>query len=295
VNETHSLEAWSDGRAYDGTVSIVQPLISPLYAGKSGHEFVAALSGIGDTTGFDIVRAYWQKQHSGADFESFWRKSLHDGWVEGTAFAPKSVTAKAAVPAATTPADAGSLEINFRRDPSIYDGQFANNGWLQELPKPMTKLTWDNAVLVGPKMAAREHLSTEDMVTLELGGRKITAPVWIQAGHPDNSITVHLGYGRTRAGRAGTGAGFDVYPLRTTSAMWIATRGKLTKTGETYKLASTQGYQTMDTPDGNPRPLVREASLEEYLKKPKFAQEEQPPKELTLYPGYDYGQDYAWA
>jgi molybdopterin-containing oxidoreductase family iron-sulfur binding subunit len=296
VNESHYLEAWSDGRAYDGTVSIVQPLIAPLYAGKSAHEFVSALSGISDVTSYDIVRGYWQKQHPGPDFDAFWRKSLHDGWVDGTTYAPKSVTAKTTgVPA---PASAGdkTLEINFRRDPSIYDGQFANNGWLQELPKPMTKLTWDNAVMVGPKMATREGLATEDLVTLELGGRKITAPVWIQAGHPDNSVTVYLGYGRTRAGRAGTGAGFNVYPLRTTSALWIAAGGKLTKTGETYKLASTQGYQTMDTPDGaTPRPLVREASLEEYRKEPKFAQEDQPPKELTLYPGYDYAkQDYAW-
>ncbi len=136
-------------------VCIVQPLISPLYCGKSAHELLSALSGIGDATGFDILRAYWQKQHAGADFEAFWRKSLHDGWVEGTAFAPKSVTAKTSAPANATATDAGSLEINFRRDPCIYDGRFANNGWLQELPKPMTKLTWDNAVLVSPKMAER--------------------------------------------------------------------------------------------------------------------------------------------
>ncbi|HWX93937.1 MAG TPA: TAT-variant-translocated molybdopterin oxidoreductase [Terriglobales bacterium] len=295
VNEAHCLEAWSDARAYDGTVSIVQPLIAPLYAGKSAHELVSALSGISDAAGYDIVRGYCQKQHPGPDFDAFWRKSLHDGWVEGTTFVPKSVSAKNAVVPAPASAGDKTLEINFRRDPSIYDGQFANNGWLQELPKPMTKLTWDNAVLVGPMLAEREGLKTEDMVTLELGGRKITAPVWIQAGHPDDSVTVHLGYGRTRAGRAGTGAGFNVYPLRTTSALWFATGGKLTKTGETYKLASTQGYQTMDTPDGAARPLLREASLDEYRKEPKFAQEEQPPKELTLYPGYDYAkQDYAW-
>ena len=295
VNDAHCLEAWSDARAYDGTVSIVQPLILPLYAGKSAHELLSALSGISDATGYDIVRAYWQKQHAAADFDTFWRKSLHEGWVEGTTYSPKPVSAKTAgLPAAAT-SEQNGLEINFRRDPSIHDGQFANNGWLQELPKPMTKLTWDNAVLVGPKMAAREGLKTEDMVTLELGGRKITAPVWIQAGHPDNSVTVYLGYGRTRAGRAGTGAGFDVYPLRTTLALWFGTGGKLTKTGETYKLASTQGYQTMDTPDGATRPLVREASLEQYRKAPKFAKEEEPPTELTLYPGYDYAkQDYAW-
>ena len=133
----------------------------------------------------------------------------------------------------------------------------------------MSKLTWDNAVLVGPKMAEREDLKTEDMVTLELNGRKISAPVWVQAGHPDNSVTVYLGYGRTRAGRAGTGAGFDAYPLRTTAALWFATGGKLTKSGATYKLASTQGYQTMETPDGASRPLVRETTLEEYHKEPE--------------------------
>jgi MoCo/4Fe-4S cofactor protein with predicted Tat translocation signal len=297
VNEAHSLEAWGDARACDGSVSIVQPLIAPLYAGKSAYEMVSTLSGVSDATGYDLVRAYWQKQHAGADFEAFWRKSLHDGWVEGTAFIARAATLKErdfASPSATAANDK-TLEINFRRDPSIYDGQFANHGWLQELPKPMTKLTWDNAVLVGPKMAEREGLKTEDMVTLELKGRKITAPVWIQAGHPDNSVTVYLGYGRTRAGRAGTGAGFDVYPLRTTAAPWFAAGGKLTKTGGTYKLASTQGYQTMDTPNGHTRPLVRETSLEEYRKEPKFAQEEQVPKELTLYPAVDYAkQDYAW-
>jgi MoCo/4Fe-4S cofactor protein with predicted Tat translocation signal len=294
VDEAHSLEAWGDARAYDGTVSIIQPLIAPLYSGKSAHELVSALSGVSDATGYDLVRAYWQKQHSGADFEAFWRKSLHDGWIEGTAYAPKSVSAKANIPAEAA-ADQKSLEINFRRDPSIYDGQFSNNGWLQELPKPMTKLTWDNAVLVGPKMAEREQLQTEDVVTIELAGRKVSGPVWVQAGHPDNSVTIHLGYGRTRAGRAGTGAGFDVYPLRTSAALWIAIGGKLTKSGATYKLASTQGYQTMDTPDGAHRPLVRETSLEEYRKEPKFAQEEQTPRELTLYPNVDYGkQEYAW-
>src|SRR5579864_6337166 len=294
INEAHSLEAWGDARAYDGTVSIIQPLIAPLYSGKSGHELVSALSGVSDATGYDLVRAYWQKQHSGADFEAFWRKSLHDGWIEGTAYAPKSLSVKnLSLPPSS--ADQKSLEINFRRDPSVYDGQFSNNGWLQELPKPMTKLTWDNAVLVGPKMAEREQLQTEDVVTIELAGRKVSGPVWVQAGHPDNSVTIHLGYGRTHAGRAGTGAGFDVYPLRTTSALWIATGGKLTKSGATYKLASTQGYQTMDTPNGATRPLVRETSLEEYRKEPMFAQEEQTPRELTLYPNVDYTkQEYAW-
>jgi MoCo/4Fe-4S cofactor protein with predicted Tat translocation signal len=289
VNEAHYLEAWSDGRAYDGTVSIVQPLIAPLYGGKSAHEMLSTLMGVSDASGYDIVRGHWQKQHAGPDFEAWWRRTLNDGFIEGSAYTPKSVSLKLhPLPDVPASADANSLEVNFRRDPSVYDGQFANNGWLQELPKPMSKLTWDNAVLMGPKMADREGIKTMDVVTLELGGRKVTGPVWIQAGHPDHSVTVHLGYGRRKAGRAGTGAGFDAYALRTTNALWIATGGKLTKTGDRYQLASTQGYQTMDTGDSEIRPLVREATLEEYRKEPKFAQEGEPPAALTLYPGFDY-------
>ena len=288
VNETHYLEAWSDARAYDGTVSIVQPLIAPLYNGKSAHEILSTLMGVPDAAGYDIIRSYWQKQHTGTDVEAWWRKTLNDGFIEGSRYASKSVEVRTGNIPSAHPVDPNSLEINLRRDPSVYDGQFSNNGWLQELPKPMTKLTWDNAILVGPKMAEREGLKSMDVVTLELGGRKVTGPVWIQAGHPDHSVTVHLGYGRRAAGRAGTGAGFDAYPLRTTSALWIATGGKLTRTGGFYQLASTQGYQTMDTGDGATRPVVRETTLEEYRKEPKFAKEDEPPAALTLYPGFDY-------
>jgi molybdopterin-containing oxidoreductase family iron-sulfur binding subunit len=295
VNQAHELEAWGDARAHDGTVSIIQPLIAPLYGGKSAHEFVALLSGQADATGYDLVRSYLQKQHAGADFEQFWRKSLHDGWVGGTTFSPKPMTAKTTAIAWTYPSNANALELNIRRDPTIYDGQFSNNGWLQELPKPMTKLTWDNAVLIGPKMAERLQINVEDVVELELNGKKVNGPVWIQAGHPDNSVTVFLGYGRTRAGRVGTAQGFDAYALRTSAAPWIATGLQIRKTGETYKLASTQGYQSMDTPDGGHRPLVRETTLEEYHKEPNFAKEEEPPVGLTLYPAYDYKkEDYAW-
>jgi len=298
INQAHELESWGDARAYDGTVSIIQPLIAPLYNGKSPLEFAALLSGQSDASGYDLTRAYWQKQHPGADFEQFWRKSLHDGWIEGTAFAPKSVTAKAenSTPASTEAAS-NTIELNIRRDPTIYDGQFSNNGWLQELPKPMTKLTWDNAILIGLKMAERLQIKVEDVVELQLNGKKVTGPVWIQAGHPDNSVTVTLGYGRTRAGRVGTAQGFNAYALRTSDAPWIAAGLQIRKTGETYKLASTQGYQTMDTPNGDRRPLVRETTLEEYRKTPGFAHEEEPEPApgLTLYKPYPYKEeDYAW-
>ncbi len=294
VNEAHYLESWGDARAYDGTVSIVQPLIAPLYEGKSAYELVSMLSGQPQTSGHDLVQAYWKTQHAGADFDTFWRKSLHDGWIEGTAFTPKQVSAKDANAAPLAKSKDIATEINFRRDPSIYDGRFANNGWLQELPKPMNKLTWDNPVLMGPAMAERMGIKTEDMVELELNGKKVTAPIWIQVGHPDNSVTVFLGYGRRRAGRVGTAAGFDMYQLRFSSTPWFTSGVAIRKTGGTYKLASTQGYQTMDTPTGT-RPLVRTATLEEYHKEPDFAKEEQPPAELTLYKPYPYASEpYAW-
>jgi len=294
INQAHELEGWGDARAYDGTATIIQPLIAPLYNGKSASEFVALLSGQSDATGYDLVRAYWQRQRTGADFEAFWRRSLHDGWLEGTTYQPKSAAIKDDHFGWKWATDT-AIELNIRRDPTIHDGQFSNNGWLQELPKPMTKLTWDNAVLIGPKMAERLQIKVEDVVELELNGKKVAGPVWIQAGHPDNSVTVTLGYGRRRAGRVGTAQGFDAYALRTTAAPWIATGLQIRKTGETYKLASTQGMQSMDTPDGGYRPLVRETTLEEYRKEPGFAKEEEPAPGLTLYKPYPYKEeDYAW-
>ena len=198
VNQAHELEAWGDARAYDGTVSIIQPLIAPLYNGKSAHRICrTALRAVrchGIRSGPCLLAkaAHWR------DFEQFWRKSLHDGWIEGHAFGPKICGTATDFPSVgeLPTADPSAIELNIRRDPTIYDGQFSNNGWLQELPKPMTKLTWDNAVLIGPKMAERTRIKTEDVVELELNGKKVTGPVWIQAGHPDNSVTVFLGYGR---------------------------------------------------------------------------------------------------
>jgi MoCo/4Fe-4S cofactor protein with predicted Tat translocation signal len=294
VPEAHYLESWSDARAYDGTVSIIQPLIEPLYGGKSAHEIITILAGQSGFTGHDLVHQYWQKQHAGVDFDAFWRKSLHDGWVAGTTFASKTATLKSLTFPAGQPRAGDGIELNFRRDPSIYDGRFSNNGWLQELPKPLTKLTWDNPIMIGPTMAERLKLNFKDVAELEFNGKKVKGAVWIQAGHPDNSITVFLGYGRTRAGRIGTGTGFDVYQLRTSQAPWFADGAKLTATGETYQLASTQGYQTMETPVGE-RLLVQERSLEEYKKEPNFAKEGELPADLTLYKPFDYSKEtYSW-
>jgi MoCo/4Fe-4S cofactor protein with predicted Tat translocation signal len=291
VNEAHYLEAWGDTRAYDGTVSIVQPLIAPLYSGKSAHEMISLLAGQPSTAGHDIVQNYWKTKHTGADFDMWWRKAVEQGWIDGTTYTPKQVSAKSAgFPAASAPG--GDIEINFRRDPSIYDGQFSNNAWLQELPNPMTKMTWDNPLLMGPKMAGDMGIKSGDMVLVELNGNSMKLPVWIQAGHPDKSVTVFLGYGRRLAGRSGTGAGFDVYPLRYSATPWFTSAGvKISKTDGTYLLATTQGYQTMDVGDAE-RPLVLVKTLGEYKKDPEFPDEK--PTE-SLYPPFDYkSQPYSW-
>jgi len=318
VNSAHYLEAWSDTRAYDGTVSIVQPLIAPLYGGKSDHEILAVFQGKGEASGYDIVRAYWKKQHGGnsgaarnqasgnakapaagaaanaasSEFESFWRRAVHDGFINGTAYQPVPVRLQAAnLPAAATVPQ--GLEVNFRRDPSVYDGVFSNNGWLQELPKPMTKVTWDNPLLMSPATAERLHLKTNDLVELDVQGRKARGAIWVQAGQPDDVLTAYVGYGRTRAGRAGTGAGFNMYAVRTSSAPWSA-GANLSSLGDSYILASTQGMQSMDT-GLERRHLAVAEPLEEYEKNPAFASEESesPSRDNTLYPNYSY-PNYAW-
>ena len=281
VNEAHYLEAWGDTKAYDGSVCLVQPLIAPLYNGKSALEVAALLTGQSQASGYELTQNYWKSKHSGADFDLWWRKSVEQGFVDGTASQPKPLSAKVSSSGANSPAPAqGEIEINFRRDPSVYDGQFANNGWLQELPKPLSKMTWDNPVLISPNMAERLKVQSKDMVKVELNGKSLDLPVWIQAGHPDNSVTVYLGYGRKRAGRVGTETGFDTYPLRYSATPWIA-GGKVTKTSGTYVLASTQGYQTMDVGD-NDRPIVKTADLEEYKKEADF-DGERPGETETLY------------
>ncbi|MGH9515965.1 MAG: TAT-variant-translocated molybdopterin oxidoreductase [Terriglobales bacterium] len=296
VNEAHYLEAWGDTRAYDGTVSIVQPLIAPLYGGKSAIEFVALLAGEGEPTGHELVQGYWKSKHSGADFDMTWRKWLEQGWIDDTASEAKKVSAKTtSFPASAASPDKNAIEINFRRDPSVYDGRFANNGWLQELPRPMSKITWDNPLLMGPAMAKRMNIESMNMARVELqDGKYLDLPVWVQAGHPDNSVSVYLGYGREKIGRVGNEQGFNTYTLRTSDAPWFASTVKqISNRGERYILASTQGYQTMDTGDAE-RPIIHVQELEDYKKAPE-SDEERPKADETLYPAYDYkSEPYAW-
>ena len=313
INAAHYLEAWGDTRAYDGTASIMQPLIAPLYNGKTDTELMAIFTAQGETKAYDIVRAYWQRQQQKAgaaptgargkgqaaaaapaqDFESFWRPAVHDGFLAGTAYQPRPVQLKSMDFGAGPQGGAPQLEINFRPDPSVFDGRFANNAWLQELPKPVNKLTWDNGLLVGVETAHRMELKNNDVVELKVGERTVEAAVWVQAGQPANVVTGYLGYGRRTAGRTGTGFGFDMYRIRTMKEPW-SSAVEMRKTGDQYLLASTQGQQSMDTEEGT-RDLVISATAAEYAKDPKMILRHHytPEKEETLYYNYDY-TSYAW-
>jgi molybdopterin-containing oxidoreductase family iron-sulfur binding subunit len=308
IPEAHFLESWTDARAYDGTTTILQPLIAPLYGGKTAHEVLAALTERPERSSHELVQEYWKAKFSragatvaskargatsqkvSADFEQFWRRSLHDGFVANSTLAPKAVALVARQTLAGRNESGKGLELMFRPDPHIYDGRFANNGWLQELPKPHTRLTWDNAALMSPTTAERLALANEDVIDLQYEGRTLQAPVWILPGHPNDSVTVHLGYGRTRTGRVGAGAGFNAYVLRTTGGPWFGMGLSVTKTGRRHRLACTQHHHSME--GRNP---VRVGTIEEYRERPGFVHEmgENPPKSLSLYPEHKY-EGRAW-
>ncbi len=290
VPEAHFLESWSDARAFDGTASIVQPLIAPLYGGRTAHEAVAALTNQPERSSHEIVRDYW-KDKLGPDFEASWRRALHDGVIAGTASAPKSVAVRPQITRSPAQPITPSLEIVFRPDPTIYDGRFANNAWLQELPKPITKLTWDNALLLSPLTAGRLGVVSNEVVRLKYRGRSIEAPVWILPGHAEESATLHLGYGRTHAGKFGSKTGFNTYALLTADALAGGAGLEIARTGRRYDLVTTQQHQTMEG-----RALVRAGTLDEYEKNPRFAKEivEAPGPSDSAYPPYP-AHEYAWA
>ena len=299
INGTNYLEQWGDGRSVDGTATLTQPLIAPLYDGKSEYEFVEALTGSPTATGYEIVRKYWQGKMTG-DFETNWRKALHDGFVAGTAFPAKAVAAKGGT-AAASGSSTGSMEVMFRRDPTIYDGTYSNNAWLQETAKPMTSICWDNAVQISVKTAEKLGLKTEDEVEIEVNGRKVKGGIWRTPGHPDDAVTVFVGYGRTKSGRVGTGVGFNAYELRNSDGLYFAS-GKITKVGEGHGFANPQGWQYIDqsgipgAEDMSDRHIVRKATLEDFLKNPDFAHEgiEAPSPEFTLYTNVHGGPLYVY-
>jgi MoCo/4Fe-4S cofactor protein with predicted Tat translocation signal len=306
VPATHYLEAWSDARAYDGTAGIVQPLIAPLYDCHSAHEIVGLFASDSEKSGHDMVRDYWQSQRSEKDraFEVFWETSLHDGLMANTTLPAISVPLSGNFARQTASGDASGLEVVFRPDPAIGDGDFANNSWLQELPKPITRTTWDNAALISPATAQQLGVTTGDYVKLTLDGRSVDGGVFIVPGHADNSVTLHLGYGRRRSGKVGTGPGFNAYLLRSSNSPWIATGLQIEKTGQKYGFASVQHQYTIDF-EGHPadddsvnafrRDLVQITTIDEFRKDPNFAKlpDIQEDKSLSLYPAFRTA-GYAW-
>jgi Fe-S-cluster-containing dehydrogenase component/anaerobic selenocysteine-containing dehydrogenase len=289
VPESHVFEDWGDARSFDGTVTIMQPLIYPLYRSRSHVEVLDAFVNQPGRTSLEIVTVYWASKQPARDFDPWWRQSLHDGFIAGSALPAITASISSSVPAASAK-PAGGLEFNFRPDPYVHDGRYSNLGWLMELPRPMTKLAWDNAVLLSPRTAERLGFPNQQRVTLQRGATRVEASVWIQPGHPDESATVHLGFGRSRAGSVGNNTGFNAYLLRTSDALWSTAGLELTKSAPHYPLATTQTHQSMDG-----RPVAISADVEHYRQNPDFvkALENAPERGDSLYPPWSY-TGYAW-
>jgi molybdopterin-containing oxidoreductase family iron-sulfur binding subunit len=276
---THYLESWGDAITSEGIAVPVQPLIQPLFGGLTELEFLARLASESTTSPYEITRATF----GGSD--EAWKKFLFNGFAAESRLAAVRLPANRSmsvpkVPTATVPS-ASSLEVVFFRDAKMDDGRYANNGWMQELPDPITKMTWDNAVLVSRKTARELDVQNGDVVEISLNGRSVRGPIWTQPGMADYSLGLALGYGREKAGRVGNGVGFNAYKIFT--GKYIESGATLRKTGETHVLACTQHHWSMEG-----RPAVREANLKEFLAEPEFAQENfhgvEPPVVKSLYP-----------
>jgi molybdopterin-containing oxidoreductase family iron-sulfur binding subunit len=320
IPAAHYLESWSDARAYDGTITIVQPMIEPLYGGKTAHDVLQLALNEPMLSAYEAVRETCKPLIKG-DFETGWRKALHDGWIDGTAF-DKSGKAGGASAAGSfkvpEPSSKDSIEIIFRPDPNVYDGRWSNVGWLQELPKPVTSLSWDNAAIVsGATLTAlgqlwKVPLEEDDIIEITVAGRKVLAPIIAAPGHPDNSVTVYLGYGR-QVGRVAGGAGFDAYLIRTADAPFYAT-GTIKKVDGKWGVAITKshfqdhrgktfgeqgnGNNSLEADEAiSERGIIRYATIEEYKADPGFANEGDThtttDKSVSLFPNWEY-KDNAW-
>jgi MoCo/4Fe-4S cofactor protein with predicted Tat translocation signal len=332
--QTHYLESWGDVRAFDGTASIIQPLISSLYGAHSSWELMDTALGRRDREGLEMVREYWG-QHSGAsDFESWWVKSLQKGVIDNTAAAVRPPAALRADILNQNPVPSSGLEILFEPDASAWDGQFANNAWLQEIPRPFTKLTWDNAIAISPRLAEKYSVENQtmlhdgDVVRIEYGGRQIEGPVILLPGQAEDLVTVYLGYGRTRGGSVmleeGQMRGYSAYSIRSAAAPWAGMGATMTPTGAFHFLVVTRNHHAMSIAPGaagvepwlkpeviatpgdsdddlelQNRKIVRTATLEQLRADPDVIKHLDPEEEkkplLTLYPGdWDYNHGLQW-
>jgi MoCo/4Fe-4S cofactor protein with predicted Tat translocation signal len=283
----HALEAWSDARAFDGTASLVQPVIAPLHGGRSVHELLGLWQGDTVRNGHDIVQSTWRAA-AGSDVDAWWQRSLRDGVIADSAPPARTMTASADFLAREpVPASADGLELLFRPDATVWDGRYANNGWLQECPKSLTQLTWSNAAMISPALAAQRGLKNGDIIELRIGRRHKQAPVWIVPGQAERSITVPLGYGRRRVGHVGERLGFDASALRGAESPWCEGGLQINATDEHVELAATQQHHAMEG-----RAPVRAATLAQFLADPAFAQADAAASP-SLYPERQAGE-YSW-
>jgi len=250
---THALESWSDGRAVDGTASIIQPLLTPLYGGRNVHQFLDMLLGTVDPPADAAVRATWT-QTFGSDFDTHWRQSLHDGFVADTAASPIDLTPRLIDMPQLPARSAGQIEVTLRPDPCVWDGRLANVAWLQELPKPLSKLTWDNVFAISPGLAERMQLANGDMLEVAIEDRRVSGPAWIVPGQATNTVGLSLGYGRGNIGRVATEIGYSAYIVQSAAQPWWST-GSLRRVAGRRQLATTQLHHRMEGFD-----FVREVS-----------------------------------
>jgi Fe-S-cluster-containing dehydrogenase component len=299
VPEAHFLESWGDLRSFDGTVTIQQPLIAPLYDGRQALELLSTLNGAPGRTPAELVKEFWAGQFVTGGFtdaaglpyatvDTFWRATLHEGFIPSTSnLRAGAVLAAAANDVMTAPASvAGGLEIVFRPDPHVLDGRHANNGWLQEVPKPLSKLTWDNVAYVSYTTAQENQLKNEDVIEITYNGRTAKMPVWVMPGTADGVIAVHFGYGRRKAGRVGSNIGHNPFTIRTAQAPWFGAGATIARTGETHVLASTQTHFAME--GRNPVRVVDAAAYQADPSIVAHMAHLEVPDSLTLYPPFEY-------
>lgn len=305
--QSHYLESWGDTRSVDGTASVIQPLIDPLFDSRNSVEMLALITTSALPKAYDVVRETWQSLIP-KNFETGWRRVLHDGVLSDSstptiqvAIDKNLATFLQAHPFPTDVATVDSMEMIFTASPSTFDGRFANIGWLQELPDPNTKLTWDNAALLSHTTAEKLGVKNEDLVAVELNGRMISLPVWIMPGQADWTVVTALGYGRTKAGRIGNYIGQNTYILRTNAALYFARGVKITPTNGTYAMACTQDFHGLDVEklasdavDRRLPSIIREATLEEYRNHPEFAEQELEFPNNSMWPDWKYDTGYQW-
>ncbi|MGO4386313.1 TAT-variant-translocated molybdopterin oxidoreductase [Microvirga sp. 2YAF29] len=279
VPEAHPLESWGDLRAFDGTIGLRQPATLPLKPSLSAEEFLGLMTGQ-TMDGHGLVQATWREAWGDA-FNAQWSRALEDGVVENSASPSIDVTPQASRgPEPAFQASSAGIDVVFALDPSVWDGTYANNGWLQELPKPLTKQVWGNAALIAPETAEIFGLSSGDLIDLSLDGRTLRAPVWVLPGHAPGAVTLTLGYGRQRAGQIGNGIGFNAYAIRTSAQPWTAT-GEIRRVGERVKLVTTQQHHSLQGRD-----IVR-------ITAPDQTQPFDEVKLPSIYPDWEY-PNHAW-